>query len=73
MTYIYIFEDGEVGLSKDAPGPDDLACIGDGTLEVLKFEDGVIRGIRENGIDEYGLPDADWYDDTTKQFHIIHD
>ena len=71
--YIYIFEDGRVGTSESAPGFDDMLCIGDGTLEVLLVDGDVIRGIKENGVDQYALPDADWNDESTKEYHVIHD
>ena len=72
MTYIYIFEDGKVGVSGSAPGPEDLESIGDGRLEVLKMYDRFVFGVDYNGVDQYTLPDADWYDETTKRFHTIH-
>jgi hypothetical protein len=36
MKYIYINEDGQVGVSDDAPTPTDLLQIGDGQLQVLE-------------------------------------
>lgn len=37
MKYLYIFEDGIVALSDDPPTSEDLACVGDGILQVIQL------------------------------------
>ena len=84
MKFIYINEDGRVGVSDTPPTETDLACIGDGLLQVLIVavdcddppQDGgdiwpTILEVDENGV---GYPPCDAVLDEGPEgdnFHVI--
>lgn len=51
MRYIYIYEDGRLGVDTDPPTDDDFLCVNKGLLQVLR--------ISADKIDELG-PEGDW-------------
>lgn len=44
-TYIYLFENGDVGISDTEPTQEDLNCIEDGILRVLRAENGPVMDV----------------------------
>lgn len=70
MTYIYIFEDGQVTYSKTAPTVTDYEMIGDGLLQVVSVGGDTVNGVSEDR-SVYPLEEAALETFEGKTFHCI--
>lgn len=68
VVYVYIFEDGTVKQSQLPPLDGDLACVGDGLLQVLRSDGTKVEEVDQD--DNWTeLPSAEYNQVCGQEFH----